>query len=163
MSFLANYWKAVERAVSDTGMNAGDIIVDISEVIKNTEEPDNVEFRVSDIPDHKPTPAKAGHMPYSKSDIASMETAARRVARPGQECNELEEGQTIPDDFRPIRDSMAKPTARKPTTTGKASKEDRKATRKKLKKLGRGMKVEMVVDKVKINDRVVWTESHPYG
>lgn len=159
MSFLAKYWNAVERAVSETGMNPGDIIVNIAEVIKNTEVHDDVDFHVSNIPDPKQTttPANAGSMPHRKPDIGAMEEAARRAARPGEEFDQLEERLTWPKaKVRSVRDTMAKTDTERPKARGKTSKAIRKAERKKLKKLGGGRKVRLVIDEVRINDRAVW-------
>lgn len=164
MSFLAKYWNAVERAVSETGMNPGDIIVDIMEVCKNTEVHDTVESQVSDIPKPQPTPtpAQAGPMPQYKPDLAAMEAMARRSARPGEEIDRMEEAfDRVQAKRGPLRDRVSDPDTRGSASDGKATKAQRKQKRKQLKKLGGGRKVRIVIDEVRVNDRVLWSAPGP--
>ncbi|ABY63030.1 hypothetical protein ST201phi2-1p201 [Pseudomonas phage 201phi2-1] len=166
MSFLANYWKAVERAVSETGMNPGDIVIDITTVSKNTDVPDVVESFVNDVTQPQPEPAQAGNMPQPKTDFEARESLARRSARPSQGIEELEENYDtkattnktrVKRDVRVRMDERDSGITVSPNPTKEERRKTRKAENKRLKKLGGGRKVRLIIDEVRLNDRTIWS------
>jgi len=170
MSFLANYWKAVERAVTETGMNAGDIVIDITTVGKNTEEPDVVESQVNVVTEPQPTePAKAGTMPQHKTDFEARDALARRSARPSEELEERSltetptREKTVKQSIRVCMDHSDTGEPVRPNQTKKERRALRKDKVKRLKKLGGGRKVRLIIDEVHLNDRTVWKSSGTDG
>jgi hypothetical protein len=148
MSFLSRYWNAVERQHTETGMNHGDIRVDVKLLKENT--------RVSDIVDPQPTqpkpqtnrPIKDGSMPSTKFERGS--------ARPYQRVQEMAE------DTRPIREAKASRnrsvenersggSGTSGDQTKTTAREVKRLRNKALKKLGAGRKVNVQLDKVVID------------
>lgn len=168
MSFLARYWNVVERAVSETGMNAGDIIVDLFEVCKNTEVDNTVvpSTETSETEINHTTPAQAGSMP----DLEAMADMTRRLARPGcdLEAFESEVFRTrtakaiVGKEESPVGDDLAEKIPRRSTHRGKKTKAA-KALRKQLRKIGGGRKVNVILDEVKVNGERVWKSTSPSG
>lgn len=148
MSFLSRYWNAVQRQHTETGMNYGDIRVDVELLKENTQ--------VADIVDPQPTtpqpetirPTKDGSMPSSKFERGS--------ARPDQRLQDLAE------DTRPIREAK---TSRNHNVEGercwkqgaggdqtkKTAREVKRLRKKTLKRLGAGRKVNVQLDKVVVD------------
>ena len=150
MSFLSRYWNAVERQHTETGMNHGDIRVDVELLKENTQ--------VTDIVDPQPTqpkpqtnrPTQDGSMPSSKFERGS--------ARPDQRFQEVAE------DTRPIREAKAprnrnvedersRGSCAGGDQTKKTAREVKRLRNKALKKLGAGRKVNVQLDKVVIDGK----------
>lgn len=167
MSFLARYWNAVERAVSETGMNPGDIVIDLTKIIKNTEDHDDVELDNKSPPKPNDQPAVAGPMPQYKPDIEAKEILFRRLARSSETINQLEEAfERKQSQNRPLRNHIPDSETRRETSNGATKKEKRKLKsqkKKQLRKLGGGRKVRIVIDEVRVNDRVLWSAPGPNG
>lgn len=168
MSFLAKYWNVVERAVSETGMNAGDIKVDITEVLKNTDV-DNTVVPSTETPEtetNHTTPAQAGSMP----DLETMEDMARRLARPSCDLEALESETfrtrtakaSVGKEESSVGDNLAEEIPRRSSTRGKKAKA-KKALRKQLRKIGGGRRVNVILDEVKVNGERVWKSTSPSG
>lgn len=159
MSFLARYWNVVERAVSETGMNAGDIKVDIDALLNNTDVGNTVVPPVTPENQTTEAPAKAGYMP----DQVVMSDMARGLARPACEIETLE---TKPIRTRTSKkkersgdsmgDGLGASIPRRPPIRSKKAKAT-KSLRKQLKKIGGGRKVNVILEKVVCDGRTVWS------
>lgn len=163
MSFLAKYWNVVERAVTETGMNPGDVKVDIHELLKNTDVVNTV------VPPETPetqtpeTPAEAGHMPEPPDEV--IDEMTRGSARPVDGFEELEvkatrsrTAKTKADKKSRMGDGMGEPNSRRSTNGGKKTKAT-KSIRKQLKKIGGGRKVNVVLEEVVLDGGTVWSAS----
>lgn len=153
MSFLSRYWRHVERQHTETGMNIGDIIIDLNEIIKENTDVVNAVEPSTTNPQPKPTirPNQDGSMP--KSNDVKFE---RGSARPSQRVQDLAE------DTRPTREAKAtrhssdnadrhgeEGTGRDKTKN--TAREVKKLRKKALKKLGAGRRVNVRLDKVVID------------
>lgn len=168
MSFLSRYWNAVERAVSETEMNPGDIVIDIAEVCKNTEVPNATELHTP-VADQETIirPVEDGPMPQYKTDFDVRESLARRSARRSEESSELEELQdtatkTPRNKIRGRLDEHDTWESSDTRAAKKASREDRIRKKKQLKKLGQGRKVRVTIDEVIIDDKPLWSRGQTH-
>lgn len=95
MSFLSRYWQQVERQVSETGMNPGDVVVDLNQLLNNTEVTDTVEPQpevvVTEAEPQTRRPIVDEPMPQYAVDPDAWETRARRSARPGKKSQRMED------------------------------------------------------------------------
>ena len=167
MSFLAKYWNVVERAVSEKGMNPGDVHVNLSELFNNTEVTNTVLPELETEPEvtNEPKPAEAGNMPDPV--IAELQETIRGLARPGEEFEEYAEPPTR-GKARKSRsgkrkasssddgESMGNRTKRE-KVPGYKTKKVEPALRKQLKKIGGGRKVNLILEKVVCDDETIWS------
>lgn len=166
MSFLANYWAVVERQVSETGMNPGDIHVDISELLKNTQ-PANVVHSEPSADTTQPTndrPLEDGDMSLRSKDLTACEERARRSVRSSSPSEGLEtpEPEIRKGRTRRSGNDDARTERRVEGVQGQTkaqAKADRKLKRKLLKKLGTGRNVRVKLSEVNVNGTTVWDES----
>lgn len=164
MSFLAKYWNVVERAVSETGMNPGDIVVNLGDVFNNTETTNTTELQVDNIPE-QPTairPTEDGSMSRPAIDFEARINLARRSARQSQEFDELEAIQdtATKSPRTKVRGRMGDSETRGSAGIGASKKEEREARiqkKKQLRKLGGGRRVRVLIDEVTLNGSSIWT------
>lgn len=158
MSFLARYWQAVERQHLDTGMNYGDIRIDLSELDeKNTVVDNVVDPSIATEPQPTIHPQQDGVMPRQTEAIdRKFERASRGSARPDQRFQEMAEDQRPQRESKRVRGISEK--AERPRGMGSVHNKTKETARsvdkhnkKLLKKLGAGRRVRVQLDKVVIN------------
>lgn len=148
MSFLSRYWNAVQRQHTETGMNYGDIRIDVELLKENTQATDSVDRKPTQPQPETIRPTQDGSMPSSKFERGS--------ARPTQRVQEVAE------DTRPIREAKASRNRNVESErfggegagsdqTKKTAREVKRLRNKALKKLGAGRKVNVQLDKVVVD------------
>lgn len=154
MSFLSRYWNAVQQKHTETGMNYGDIRIDVESIKENTQVADIVDLQQTQPNSQPNRPNQDGSMPWEL--IKPSSKFERGSARQDQRFQDLAE------DPRPIREAktsrnhiMENQRSRGTGTGGdqtkKTAREVERLRKKALKKLGAGRKVNVQLEKVVID------------
>lgn len=162
MSFLRNYWNAVERAHCETGMNYGDIRIDPTTISR--EESTHVDNAVpATEPTNPPTPNRPsmdGAMPWNATPVDAKFESVRRSERPDERVQGMaetkeskigEEGSNRSNHPRNKRvGRKGRPTNQKTSSPRKVPK----SIRKIVKRMTNGnARVSLVCAKAVFNDR----------